>query len=137
MVRALVPSFAYEDPHAAIAFLCDAFGFAKHVVYEGSDGIVEHAQLKLGDYFIMLGTAGKNPDWPSKSPKTLGGTTGATYVVLERDADVDAHYLRAKAAGAEIIREPKSPEYGGRDYSAKDSEGYLWSFGSYRPEAAL
>jgi uncharacterized glyoxalase superfamily protein PhnB len=135
-VRALIPSFAYEDAHAAIAFLCDAFGFEKHAVYEDANGTIEHAQLKLGAFFIMLGTAGRNPDWPSSSPKTLGGTTGGTYVVLESDADVDAHYAHAKAAGAHILREPKSPEYGGRDYSARDAEGYLWSFGSYRPEAA-
>lgn len=135
-IRALVPSFAYVDAHAAIAYLCEKFGFEKHAVYEGAGGSVEHAQLKLGEFFIMLGTAGKNPEWPSASPKTLGGTTGGVYVVLESDADVDAYFARAKAAGADIIREPRSPEYGGRDYSARDSEGYLWSFGSYRPEAA-
>ena len=135
-VRGLIPSFAYADAHAAIAFLCDAFGFEKHAVYEGANGVVEHAQLKLGDHFIMLGTAGRNPEWPSQTPRVLGGTTGGTYVVLESDAGVDAHHARAKAAGAEIIREPRSQDYGGRDYTARDSEGHLWSFGSYRPETA-
>ena len=66
----------------------------------------------------------------------LGGVTGGTYIVLESDADVDAAYERAKAAGARITIELRSPEYGGRTFSAADPEGYLWSFGSYRPEAA-
>ncbi len=132
--RAIIPSFKYDDAPAAIAFLCAAFGFEKHVVYDGPDGTIAHAQLKLGPDFIMLGSAGKgSDDWPSRTPKELGGATGGIYVVLERDEDVDAHCARARAAGATIIREPNTPEYGGRDYSAKDSEGYLWSFGSYRP----
>lgn len=83
----------------------------------------------------MLGSA-QNVDanWPSKTPGQLGGATGGIYVVLERDEDVDAHCARARAAGATIINEPSIPDYGGRMYGAVDSEGYLWSFGSYRPE---
>jgi uncharacterized glyoxalase superfamily protein PhnB len=47
--------------------------------------------------------------------------------------EVDAHFARAKAAGAEIIREPEDQDYGGRDYSARDPEGNVWSFGTYAP----
>ncbi|HEX3468035.1 MAG TPA: VOC family protein [Candidatus Elarobacter sp.] len=134
-VLAFIPSFRYEDALGAIDFLCRAFGFEKHAVYESSPGVVEHAQLKIGDHFIMLGSS-RDDGYPSKSPRELGGTTGGVYVVLERDEDVDAHCKRARAAGAEILREPESPDYGGRGYSARDPEGYLWSFGSYRPESA-
>ncbi|MGB8264878.1 MAG: VOC family protein [Candidatus Velthaea sp.] len=133
---AIIPSFSYEDAPGAIEFLCRAFGFQKHVVYEGAGGRIDHAQLKLGGHFIMLGSAGNHPEWPRKSPRELGATTGGVYVVLESDEDVDAHYARARAAGATIIRELESPDYGGRNYGATDSEGYLWSFGSYRPESA-
>ena len=134
-IRALIPSFTYADAPAAIEFLCRAFGFEKHVVYESTPGIVEHAQLKLGEHFIMLGSARRDSEWASRTPQDLGGTTGGVYVVLESDADVDAHFARAKAAGVTIIRELESPEYGGRNYGATDCEGYRWSFGSYRPES--
>jgi uncharacterized glyoxalase superfamily protein PhnB len=134
-VRAVIPSFSYDDAPRAIDFLCSAFGFEKHVVYAAPDGTIEHAQLKLGPHFIMLGSARKDQAWPSSTPGALGGVTGGIYVVLERDEDVDAHYARALAAGATIVREPESPDYGGRNYGARDCEGYLWSFGSYRPES--
>ena len=49
--------------------------------------------------------------------------------------DPDAHYQRAKAAGAEIVRELEDQDYGSRDYSARDPEGNLWSFGTYNPAA--
>ncbi|HEY5786537.1 MAG TPA: VOC family protein [Microlunatus sp.] len=42
--------------------------------------------------------------------------------------DVDVHYARAGAAGAEITYEPVDQPYGYREYSAHDLEGHLWSF---------
>jgi uncharacterized glyoxalase superfamily protein PhnB len=132
--RNIIPTYRYKDAPSAIAFLCDAFGFEKQVVYEGKDGRIDHAQLRLGPHYIMLGSASDDPNYPAKTPAELGGTTGGVYVVLERDEDVDAHCERARAAGAKIISEPNSPDYGGRVYGAVDTEGYLWSFGGYRPE---
>ena len=133
--RAIIPSFRYADAPRAIEFLCEAFGFEKHAVYEGANGRIDHAQLTLGPHFIMLGSTSDDKSWPSRTPAEAGGATGGVYVVLDTDAEVDAHCTRARAAGAKIIREPESPEYGGRGYAAADIEGYLWSFGSYRPEA--
>jgi uncharacterized glyoxalase superfamily protein PhnB len=54
------------------------------------------------------------------------------YVAVE---DPDAQHDRAKAAGARIIWELQDTDYGSRDYTALDPEGYVWSFGTYRPEA--
>jgi uncharacterized glyoxalase superfamily protein PhnB len=48
--------------------------------------------------------------------------------------DTDAHYARARAAGAEIVRELADTPYGSREYSARDVEGNLWSFGTYYPQ---
>jgi len=49
--------------------------------------------------------------------------------------DTDAHYERAKAAGAEIVEEPQDKDYGSRDYTARDPEGNVWTFGTYDPFA--
>lgn len=48
----------------------------------------------------------------------------------------DAHHDRAKAAGARIVRELQDTDYGSREYSARDFEGNLWSFGTYDPRTA-
>jgi uncharacterized glyoxalase superfamily protein PhnB len=53
-------------------------------------------------------------------------------VVVE---DPDAHYARARAAGAEVTRELADTDYGSREYGAKDSEGNAWYFGTYQPFA--
>ena len=128
----VIPTFSYQDAGAAIEWLGKAFGYERHAVYEDEGGKVAHAELRLGSGMIMLGSARENEDWPSRAPGQLGGATGGTYVIVD---DVDAHFERASAAGAEIVREPTDQDYGGRDYTARDPEGYLWSFGTYRPTA--
>jgi uncharacterized glyoxalase superfamily protein PhnB len=120
----IIPSFRYDDARAAIAFLKDAFGFEEHAVYE-EEGVIHHAELKLGDSYIMLGerTSG-NADFP--------GEPTTTYVVIE---DTDAHHARAVAAGAEIVRAPADQDYGSRDYAARDPGGNVWAFGTYAPHS--
>jgi len=43
--------------------------------------------------------------------------------------DVDAHYERARSAGATILRKPEEPGIGFRIYAAEDPEGHRWMFG--------
>jgi uncharacterized glyoxalase superfamily protein PhnB len=50
--------------------------------------------------------------------------------------NIDAHYDYAVKAGAEIIRPLADTSYGSREYSTRDLEGNLWSFGTYRPNVA-
>jgi uncharacterized glyoxalase superfamily protein PhnB len=120
----IIPSFRYPDARAAIAFLTDAFGFAEHAVHGGDDGVVQHAELKLGESYIMLGQA-RDDD----GDRVPGGPT-SVYVVID---DPDAHHARAAAAGAEIVQAPKDQEYGSREYAARDPAGNVWWFGTYAP----
>jgi uncharacterized glyoxalase superfamily protein PhnB len=117
------PSVTYDDAPAAIDFLVEAFGAERHAVHTGDDGAVRHAELRFGNGIVMLG-----PAW-SDMPATRGGSI---YVVI---GDVDAHCERARAAGAEVIREPHDTDYGSRDYGARDREGNSWWFGTYQPFA--
>ncbi|MHC4997131.1 MAG: VOC family protein [Planctomycetota bacterium] len=50
--------------------------------------------------------------------------------------DVDAHYERAKAEGAEIISPPEDQFYGDRSYRVKDLEGHEWGFGTHIEDVA-
>jgi uncharacterized glyoxalase superfamily protein PhnB len=129
----VVPTLTYRDARAAIEFLQAAFEFEKHAVHEGDDGTIHHAELRFGSGMVMLGTARPRPEYPVTTPVDAGAATGAIYVIVD---DPDAHFARAKAAGAEIIFEPTDQDYGSRDYAARDPEGHVWSFGTYRPTVA-
>lgn len=51
-----------------------------------------------------------------------------TVGVYVRVDDLDAHYERAKAAGADIFEEPVDTPFGERRYSCRDAEGHEWYF---------
>ncbi len=124
----------YKDAAAAIEFLCNAFGFSRHLVSQEEDGSVPHAQLTFGNSMIMLNSE-KDNDYGKlvTTPAGNGGmNTMSPYLILS-DSEIDQHYEKAKAAGAEIVYELQVQEYGGKAYSCKDPEGYLWNFGSYTP----
>jgi len=131
-VSTIIPCLRYRNALAMIGWLCDAFGFEKHAVYADGD-TVHHAQLVFGNGMIMLGSVDNASAWGERivQPEAIGGRETQSPCVIV--ADADAHYARAKAAGAVIVDEIVSPDYGGRGYSCRDPEGHLWYFGSYDP----
>jgi uncharacterized glyoxalase superfamily protein PhnB len=129
----LSASVFYDEPRAAIDWLCRAFGFELRLKVEGDDGVIHHSELCFGEALVMVGgTQGKEP-WQRlyASPSSLGGRT--TQALAFHLDDVDAHHAHAVAAGAKIIREPRTEDYGveywaDRSYGALDPEGHLWWF---------
>jgi uncharacterized glyoxalase superfamily protein PhnB len=132
----LIPCLSYRDAPAAIAWLCDTFGFAQQMVVPGENNTIMHAQLTLGNGVLMLGSAnrpGSEFDKLMKQPDEIGGAqTQTTYVVVP---DADAVYARVRAAEAEVIIDIKDEEYGGRGFTCRDLERHIWSFGTYDPFA--
>jgi uncharacterized glyoxalase superfamily protein PhnB len=123
----IYPALKYDDAPAAIDWLGKAFGFTKHMVVPNEAGGIAHAELRVGQAMIMLGSPGK-PD-PANPWNT---ERQGLYMQVP---DIDEHYARAKAAGAEIVRPLADTPYGAREYSARDLNGHLWSFGTYDPFA--
>jgi uncharacterized glyoxalase superfamily protein PhnB len=131
----VVPMIAYEDAAAAIDWLVKAFGFREQLRYTEDDGTVTHAELTTdGGGLIMLATP--TPDYVS--PKGHRETCEQArkwfevpYVidgVLVNVGDVDAHFARAKEAGATILSQPEDTDVGVRHYRAEDLEGHRWMF---------
>jgi uncharacterized glyoxalase superfamily protein PhnB len=133
MSSTLIPSVRYEDAYAAIAWLERAFGMKRHVVYDGANGAVDHAELTFGSGMIMLGSAtnaGPHTQYYAL-PSAIGGrVTSPLYLV---SAECEALWEQAKAAGAEVVMELKDMDYGGKSFTVRDPEGYLWSVGEYDP----
>ena len=131
----VIPTVRYNDATAAIEWLCEAFGFERHLSVPGEDGTIVHAQLVFGNGMVMLGSArASNFDNLQKPPSALGGAVSQSpYIIVE---DADKHYARAVAAGAEIVMEISDEDYGGRGYCCRDPEGHVWNFGSYDPWVA-
>ena len=81
-----------------------------------------HAQMTCDGQRIMMGQGSK--EWRMLSALETEAATQGIFVYL---ADVDAHYGRARAAGAEIVHPPRDESYG-RTYTARDLDGHPWFF---------
>jgi len=120
------PSVNYRDPNAALDWLERVFGFERFMVLSDDQGRVAHAEMSFqGRGQVMVG----GDDWADyvASPAATGGRNTQRVHVLMADG-LDAHCERARAAGAEILREPEDQFYGDRTYVARDLEGHVWAF---------
>jgi uncharacterized glyoxalase superfamily protein PhnB len=122
---AVWPTLRYADAPAAIRFLVEAFGFEEAAVYPGgAEGTVDHAELRWpAGGGVMLGTARDDGVLAS-----VPAGTGSIYVVTTAP---DELFARACAAGATVIRPLTDQDYGSRDFTVRDPEGVIWSFGTY------
>ena len=129
MTQTIFPAIRYRDADAALAFLKDAFGAEEHVVYRSEHGRIQHAEIVIGGEMIMFGGYAEEGFLGGDPPDPMRSTV-SLYIV---EADPDAHHTRAAAAGANVVRPLEDMSYGSREYSVRDPEGNLWSFGTYDP----
>jgi uncharacterized glyoxalase superfamily protein PhnB len=122
------PGLFYEDVDGVMEWLERSFGFERREDHRDDDGNVVHAEMALGTAVIMLSTAGVGRE-PFRDIEP-----GGTLVYIATD-EVESLYQRAREAGAEIALELTDTDYGSRDFTARDPEGTLWAFGTYRPSA--
>ena len=123
-------SVTYRQAAKAIDFLCKAFGFEVQLRVDGEAGKIEHSELVLGGALITTGDVERGRPW-RKPPNEVDGVN-TTQLCFYVD-DVDAHCARARAAGATIVSEPKTTDYGDdywtdSSYEAADPEGHRWYF---------
>lgn len=121
------PVVRYRDSHAAIDWLGRAFDFQPKEVHEDAEGKVAHAELGAGRGLVLLGAES------GEAEERFGEHAGRGWVYVAVE-DPDALHARAVAAGAEIVRELEDTDYGSRDFTARDPEGNVWSFGTYAPQ---
>jgi uncharacterized glyoxalase superfamily protein PhnB len=129
--QTIFPALRFHDAPAAIDWLGRAFGFERRMVVEGDGGVVEHAELVLGDAMIMLGSV-RPPKAGGYSAVAPPPGSASLYVVV---GDPDGMCERARGAGAEIVTGIEDTGYGSREFTARDPEGNVWSFGTYQPWA--
>jgi uncharacterized glyoxalase superfamily protein PhnB len=109
----IIPELAYADVPAAAAWLCRAFGFTEH--------------LRIGDHRIQL-LCGDGAVVVMDRSRESADASPSGHGILVRVADVDVHYARAVAAGADVSSPPVTHPFGERQYGARDPGGHRWTF---------
>ena len=121
VVTQVIPYIFYRNVPAALEWLARTFDFVETLRVATPNGGV-HGEMLFDGQRIMMGQG--NKDWAMLSPTETHAATQGIFVYL---GDVDAHYERARAAGAEIVDPPRDLSYG-RSYTARDLEGHPWFF---------
>jgi uncharacterized glyoxalase superfamily protein PhnB len=119
----ILPHIAYQNIEEAIEWLTRVFGLSEHYRY-GEPGAASGAQMHLGDAWIMLEKAREGR---ASLAQAGAGTAYLTIFV----SDVDAHFRRAKAEGAQMFEEVHETVYGERQYGAVDLDGHRWLFSQH------
>jgi uncharacterized glyoxalase superfamily protein PhnB len=111
----ITPVLIYPDVRAAVEWLERAFGFGERVrIGEG-----HRAQLRVGDDgAVVVAEAHGAQVAPSNGV--------VTHLIKVRVPDVDAAFARAKYAGAEVLEELRTWEYGERSGVVVDPAGHRW-----------
>ena len=108
----VTPYLVGKDVESLITFLKEAFDAEESERVPNSDGTTRHAEVRIGDSVVMMGTARGKPSM-----------SGMLYVYTE---EVDTAYSRALNAGGESIAQPENQFYGDRAAGVKDSQGNIW-----------
>jgi PhnB protein len=117
----------YLHPRRAeplIAFMKRAFGAQELAKYASPDGVVHHAQIRIGDSVVEMGEAhGKYESMPAMF-----------YLYVP---NVDAVYRQTVAAGATSFQEPTDQPYGDRQAGVRDAFGNTWYIATHIKDVAM
>jgi len=126
--HSVTPYLGVEKAAEAIEFYKKAFGAIEAMRLDMPDGRVGHAELRIGDSPIMLGSPCDESAFGS--PRD-GHTSVGLHVYVN---DVDAQYKQAIAAGGTPISEPKDQFYGDRSGTLKDPFGHVWFLATHKED---
>jgi uncharacterized glyoxalase superfamily protein PhnB len=124
----VIPVLTYQDIPAAHDFLVRAFGFTSGGIHRNDEGQPIHGEVLAGNTPIWLHRV--TAEHRLNSPRATDIANSGLFMYVE---DVDAHYERARAAGALIDSQPVDQPYGQREYGARDLEGHRWWFATPKP----
>jgi uncharacterized glyoxalase superfamily protein PhnB len=111
----ITPVLVYPDVRAAVAWLEIAFGFEERVRI----GHTHRSQMRVGaDGAVVIADVG--------SDRVAPDGRGQTHLIKVRVPDVDAAFARAREAGARVIEDVTTWEYGERSGVVEDLGGHRW-----------
>ncbi len=123
--HSVTPYLIVDGAEEAIRWYGAALG-ATEVMRLPMGDKIGHAEIKIGDSFIML--SDEWPDYGKLGPKARGGATSSLMIYLE---NVDAAYERAIAAGATAERPVENQFYGDRSGTVIDPFGHSWTLSTH------
>ncbi|HMD66480.1 MAG TPA: VOC family protein [Stellaceae bacterium] len=130
--HSVTPYLMFSGAADAITFYQKALGAEEVMRLDSPGGKIHHAEIRIGDSFIML--ADEHPELQALSPKTIGGSPVSIHLYV---ANVDAAVERAVAAGAKLVRPVADRFYGDRTGGIEDPFGYHWFIATHKEDLTM
>jgi uncharacterized glyoxalase superfamily protein PhnB len=144
-VEAVPARYGTATPHIivspcgqALEFYKKAFGAKVLEPLVGPGGVIMHAEMKIGDSFIML--ADEMPPMPGieamprKAPRSAGATTGGVMLYVK---NADSTYAAAVAAGGKGVLPPADTFWGDRYCQVQDPFGHVWAIATHTRDVSM
>ncbi|MEN2397059.1 VOC family protein [Pseudomonas halotolerans] len=125
--HSITPYLGIQKAAEAIEFYKKAFNATEVMRLDMPNGDVGHAELRIGDCPIMLGTP--CDQGPLRNPEQSVPVGLHLYV-----EDVDNTFAQAIAAGGTVISEVKDQFYGDRSGTLKDPYGHVWFLATHKED---
>lgn len=124
--RGATPYLVIKDAHRAIDFYQQVFGAEVLMRLDAPDGLLMHAELKVGPASFMM--TEERPQYGSLSPLTVGGASTSVTVYVP---DADAVIAKAEKAGAKLTMPVQNQFWGDRCGNIADPFGHLWMIATH------
>ena len=130
----VVPHLSYEDPFAALDWLCRVFGFTEVKRFDRGEGnLTSRLRGPNGGAVMISGRDDEFKEWMRERAPNFEEATGRSWPLLTHAItvivdDVDAHFEQAEFEGAALLGTPRDQPWGVRSYAALDPEGHQWEF---------
>lgn len=128
--HSVTPYLIVKKGSEALAFYKRAFDAQEVLCLRGPDGRIAHAQIRIGDSFVMMADECVEK-MITRSPHTIGGTSTFLHLYVE---DVDARFRQALSAGATERRRVEDHFYGDRSGVLEDPFGHVWSLSTRKED---
>jgi PhnB protein len=130
--HSVTPYLIVNGAARAIEFYKKAFSASEIMRFDGPNGKIGHAEIKIGDSPIML--ADEFTEMGFRSPHSLGGAGTSILLYVE---DVDARFAHAVDAGAKTLRRVEDEFFGDRSGTLEDPFGHVWTISTHKEDLSM
>ena len=130
--HSVTPYLIVNGAVAALDFYKKVFGATELLRFDGPEGKLAHAEIKIGDSVVIL--ADEAPEMGFRSPKSIGGSPVGIMLYVE---DVDEMFQRAVSTGATVMKPVEDQFYGDRSGTLVDPFGHVWTVSTHKEDVPL
>jgi PhnB protein len=124
--HSVTPYLVIKGAAEALEFYKSVFGATELMRFDGPNGTLAHAEIKIGNSPLMI--SDEWPDMGFRGPKSIGGSPVGIMIYVE---DADAMFAKAVAAGGTVTKPLQDQFYGDRSGSITDPWGHMWTIATH------